>query len=531
MLKNNEKTTSNTEGVAAEDVAIAISTVPLDDAEGAIDITYEMTFPTGISMPFSSEFAVSADFFGHAMNMLSNVTAVQLAEIQTRIKADLTSNELALEEFENKASMGGNDVADTRKFGYTISNGVAVVPVTGLMTKRPSCMSWLMGEGASTLKIQQALRHADANPDVESKFLLIDSPGGEVAGSFDLANSVRNGKKPTDAHFEDLGASAAYLIASGARNISANENAVVGSIGVYTKMVDNTEAMAQMGYKVHLIKAGKHKAIGETGVPITPAHIAHVQSRIDKIHSLFLRDVAKGRNEMTKAQMGEVADAGVFIGRDAKKMGLVDQIYDTNGALRKAVQLNSQNIKSKGNDRIMTDETLRAMLSGTPVADATAEDKVEDATETPSVEDTTPVVATDPIYVAVKAAGVNTVEEFKSLVADALNGRTHLAEQRALAIKLAGVAFNATDPANDTLMATTTEYINSAPLSVVNASIGSYRQTMKLQGLTDDKIRQTVAAQPAFSALVEEEGSAKPSSAQTHVQQTRANHPVLGGAK
>lgn len=524
MLKSKQQITSDN----IEDVVVVAEETDDND-----NITYNLELPQGISIPFSADFAVDAGFFGMFMDRLSTLTATEFAEIQTRMRQDLAAQaslDQAGENLENSASDGGDSVADTRKFGYTVSNGIAVVPLTGLMTKRPSCMGWLLGEGTSTVGVMRALRHADANPDVDSKFLLVDSPGGEVSGSFDLSNMVRNGKKPTDAHIEDLGASAAYLAASGARNISANENAAVGSIGVYTKLVDNTAAMEARGYKVHLVKAGKHKAIGETGVPITADHIDHVQKRVDSIHSLFLRSVMKGRNEMSKAQLSEVADAGVFIGKQAHKMGLVDGISDTPTALRKSMQLNKDNVKSKGNDRMVKDDDLRAMLAGEPAATAEPEnpDNATETTPAPAATETNPLLAT------LTAMGVKTPEDLRGLAGDALSGRTYLAEQRELALKLAGVALNGTDPANAATMASVTSFINAAPLEVVQGSIVNYRASASAQGLTPEKPRQTAPNRPAHAASIETEATDTAAAADPVapvVKRNYDNHPILGGTK
>ena len=522
MAKNQPTTTSDAVDTTSEETIVS-------NVEATEDgMTYELHLPQGISIPFSADFAVSADFFGFFMDRLSTVTPLELAEIQSRMRADLASQQEAdklLENLENSASSGGNDVADTRKFGYTISNGIAVVPLTGLMTKRPSCMSWLMGEGASTLSVMRSLRHADANPDVDSKLLLVDSPGGEVSGSFDLADMVRNGKKSTDAHIEDLGASAAYLAASGARHISANQNATVGSIGVYTKMVDNTAAMEARGYKVHLVKAGKHKAIGETGVPITADHVAHVQARVDQIHNLFLRSVTKGRENISKAQLAEVADAGVFIGKQAQKMGLVDKISDTPTALRHAVQLNKDRIGSKGNSNMVKDEELRAMLSGEPAAVVATESAATDATATTTVV----ANADNPLLTTLAAMGVKSVADLRGLAADALAGRQYLTDQRELATKLANITFHGADPANKETMASITTFLASAPLEIVQASIGNYRASATAQGLNPDKPRQSAPAEPAFAASIEEGNGEKPKAASSYTAKAYGNHPVVGG--
>jgi ClpP class serine protease len=110
--------------------------------------------------------------------------------------------------------------------------GTAVLGLTGPMTKAPQ--SW--GSGTSTVSLRRRLRQAASDPDVKSIALVVDSPGGQVSGTFDLAKDIAaaRDRKRVVAYIEDLGASAAYAVASQADAVYANENALVGSIGTYS---------------------------------------------------------------------------------------------------------------------------------------------------------------------------------------------------------------------------------------------------------------------------------------------------------
>jgi ClpP class serine protease len=99
----------------------------------------------------------------------------------------------------------------------------------------------------------------------------IDSPGGTVAGTPELAAAVSalDQKKPVYAFSSGLMASAAYWIASQARAIYATPSAQVGSIGVVQAVVDRSAAINAAGIKVEVFSVGKYKAMGAPGTPLT----------------------------------------------------------------------------------------------------------------------------------------------------------------------------------------------------------------------------------------------------------------------
>ncbi|GAG00107.1 unnamed protein product, partial [marine sediment metagenome] len=120
--------------------------------------------------------------------------------------------------------------------GYAISDGVAVIELTGVLMKAVSSM----GSGTSTVETRRQIRSIVQNSFVEKILLLIDSPGGTVAGMTDLADEVARAakQKPIWAYIEDLGTSAAYGVASRAERIYANRTAHVGGIGTYGVVLD-----------------------------------------------------------------------------------------------------------------------------------------------------------------------------------------------------------------------------------------------------------------------------------------------------
>lgn len=216
------------------------------------------------------------------------------------------------------------------------SNEIAIVPIHGLMSKGDSKFS-----EASTVDIRRAVREAAADDAVGAIMLHVDSPGGSVAGVQDLADDVRSAgeRKPVHAYVEDLGASAAYWVASQAASISMNRTGEAGSIGVYAVVEDSSGRAEAAGIRVHVVSTGPHKGALVDGVPIAPESLAELQSLVNKINGFFTESVRKSRS-MSAKMLEAVTDGRVFVGQDAVGVGLVDQIETFDAAmsrLRRAI--------------------------------------------------------------------------------------------------------------------------------------------------------------------------------------------------
>lgn len=214
--------------------------------------------------------------------------------------------------------------------GYTVHNGTAIVTIAGAIMKKASKFG-----GTSSVATRQAIRKAVQDESVTSILLHIDSPGGTVAGTGDLAADVKaaNVVKPVHAHIDDLGASAAYWVASQAERITANPTGEVGSIGTVLRLEDTSGMYTAQGIKVHVISTGKFKGAGFDGAPITDEHLAMFQQEVDDLNEHFLQGVAKGRKgKMSLAQVREAADGRVHIAAKAMAMGLIDDVASLESA-------------------------------------------------------------------------------------------------------------------------------------------------------------------------------------------------------
>lgn len=207
--------------------------------------------------------------------------------------------------------------------GYAIdSSGIAHIPIVGQITKGQSSYG-----GTSSVLARRAIRSAARDSDVKGILLSVDSPGGTVAGTAELARDIAEARrqKPTHAHVEDLGASAAYWAASQAGRISASRTSEVGSIGTMAIVEDSSGAAEKAGVKVHVISTGARKGDRVPGTMVTEEQLSEVQMRVNDMNEHFLADIARGRN-VSASVVDTWADGRVHIAQKAKDLGMIDAV-------------------------------------------------------------------------------------------------------------------------------------------------------------------------------------------------------------
>jgi signal peptide peptidase SppA len=217
---------------------------------------------------------------------------------------------------------------DNQPKPYTVIDGVAVLPLFGVISKRMNLFSQISG-GVSTEMAIRDFNAAMEDPEVRTIVLQIDSPGGTVDGTQALADLVyqARGVKRVVALADGLMASAAYWIGSAAERIYMTDNTThVGSIGVVTSHTDISGAEAKAGRKTTEIYAGKYKRIDSNYEPLTNAGEAYLQQQVDYIYSVFVNSVARNRGTSVDAVLKNMADGRIFIGQQAIDAGLVDGV-------------------------------------------------------------------------------------------------------------------------------------------------------------------------------------------------------------
>jgi protease-4 len=157
--------------------------------------------------------------------------------------------------------------------------------------------------------------------------VLIDSPGGSVAGGQALHNAIARvaAKKPVVVIMGGTAASAGYMIAVPAARIFAQESTLTGSIGVLLETADVSGLLKSIGVSADPIVSGPLKDQPSFVKPLSPEGRQVLQGLVMDMYDQFVGMVAVGRH-MDPARVRELADGRPYTGRQALKLGLVDAI-------------------------------------------------------------------------------------------------------------------------------------------------------------------------------------------------------------
>lgn len=207
--------------------------------------------------------------------------------------------------------------------GMRVVRGVAVIDVIGTLVHRPGMFDALSGL-TSYERIGALLDHAERDTSVHSILLLVDSPGGEISGLFELADRIRDLEKPTYALAADMALSAGYALAAAADRLLVSQGALTGSIGVVMARWDESAFLENAGFRVTLLHAGARKVDGNSVTPMTDDEQTALQGMIDRYYGLFVGKVAAFRAIDPEAV--RATEAGVFVGDDSVDVGLADGV-------------------------------------------------------------------------------------------------------------------------------------------------------------------------------------------------------------
>lgn len=240
--------------------------------------------------------------------------------------------EVMLPRFQGAPLAARGDTPPQPMVPYTVHDGIAVVPIHGTLVQRAHGLDALSGL-TSYAALSQSLSLALADEQVRGIVLDVDSHGGEAAGMFDLADSIRSARthKPIWAVANDAAFSAAYALASAASTLYLTRTAGVGSIGVIALHVDQSQRDAAAGLRYTAITAGAHKADGSPHAPLSPQANAAIQTEVDRLYGLFIDTVAQQRGLSAEAVRG--TEAGLYFGEQALAAGLADHVGTVNDAV------------------------------------------------------------------------------------------------------------------------------------------------------------------------------------------------------
>lgn len=193
--------------------------------------------------------------------------------------------------------------------------------------------------------IVQEIRKAVKNKRVKAIVLRINSGGGDAIASEQMTNEIFKAKKikPVIVSMGDLAASAGYEMACGATKIVANPTTLTGSIGVFGVIPNFGRALKNsIGIGFDTVQTHKNSVFISGVSPMSSDTRMVMQRSIDAFYKNFVHRVATGRN-LTDTYVDSIAKGRVWVGKDAKEIGLVDEY----GGLYKAIEIASNEAKLK----------------------------------------------------------------------------------------------------------------------------------------------------------------------------------------
>lgn len=185
----------------------------------------------------------------------------------------------------------------------------------------------LTGPILDATPIIEQIDEAREDKKIKGVLFSIDSPGGAVAPSVEIAYAIKRlaQTKPTVVYAAGIMASGGYYSAIWGNEIIANPGSMIGSIGVIMQGADVSELMQKVGIKTQVVHAGTYKQVGTFDRPWNPAERAELDKVINGTYDLFVHDVAQARKlDINKSR--DYADAHIFTANQAKAVGLVDKI-------------------------------------------------------------------------------------------------------------------------------------------------------------------------------------------------------------
>jgi len=189
-------------------------------------------------------------------------------------------------------------------------------------------------------EVVEKINEARTNQHIHGVLFKINSPGGAVAPSIEIAHAIKELKeiKPVIAYANGIMASGGYYASIWASRIIANPGSLVGSIGVIMQSVDASELISKIGIKPQTVKVGNYK---EAGTPLrawTESEKGELQRITQSTYNMFVTDVANARG-LDKKQHKLFADAHVFTADEAFKVGLIDKVGTISKAKKELMQL------------------------------------------------------------------------------------------------------------------------------------------------------------------------------------------------
>ena len=217
---------------------------------------------------------------------------------------------------------------ETESGTVEIVGNVAIIPIKGMIGKGLDEWEKRYFGMCDVDDVRKGLAEAKG-AEVDTIILDIDSPGGFATGVHELATEIAAMNQFVVTYTEGEMASAAYYLGAGAKHVAASPTALVGSVGVYTVLMDSSQAYRDAGHTVEVIKSGALKGVGVEGTSLTDEARAEVQGIVDARGKAFREFVVANRRNIDFEHL----EGQSFLGSDAQTLGFVDELASSRDEL------------------------------------------------------------------------------------------------------------------------------------------------------------------------------------------------------
>lgn len=205
---------------------------------------------------------------------------------------------------------------------------VAIIPWNGVMVKSAGFLQEMCMGAVAHERLAHAMSQALNDPQIKIVIFDVNSPGGTVLGTPELASVAAqlSKAKMTYAFTDGVMASAAVYAGIQAREVYLTPSAKIGSIGTIMGVLDDSVRMQMEGLKLELFTAGTHKGIGSSGRALTNEDRAYLQSIVDEANAGFVAAVKQARHNVAPEAL---TSAKVYTGKQAVQAGLADGLVSS----------------------------------------------------------------------------------------------------------------------------------------------------------------------------------------------------------
>lgn len=316
---------------------------------------------------------------GEPLALTENVALVVREVLQQRLNGQCFTDEEIAQRLEGHA-VQDTPVVQNLEFGQLegagprIVNGVAILPMQGIMAPRMNLIMRYSG-GTSTQEFAKWFRQADQNSDVKAIVFDVNSPGGTAEGNQELVDAIRevNSSKPVTAVVTGVCASAAYYVASAAKEMVATPSSKIGSIGTLALHQDVSAQLEKEGRKVTVIRAGQFKAVPNSYEPLDDKSRQVAQESVDKLNEMFVSAVAENRGVSVETVQKKFGQGKTVLAAEAVQLGMIDRVGTLGQVVQELSGSPSGGPTTQQKGSVMNKQVMAAMISMGLIEEGTGE--------------------------------------------------------------------------------------------------------------------------------------------------------------